>query len=184
MKVPCSRLLCIAVLMVPLLVSCRKTEKVAVTEQRELTMVDEGRSSFIALMPPEWRQLPATQFRILNYRFGEDGEVFVGRSRGGALPNVNRWLGQFGKPAIEGLDDLPKVKVLGEEGMLVTASGDFGGAMGRPARKNAGLAGVVVTLGDQLLTIKMIGDAEAVAAEQERLIQFSESLRIRDAKSD
>jgi len=177
------KLLCLGALVVPLLVSCRKSEKVVVTQQRILTVADEANDSLVAVMPPEWRQLPGTNFRILNYRFGKDGEVFVGRSRGGLLPNANRWLGQFGKPALSGVDDLPKVKVLGREGVLLTASGDFGGAMGRPARKNAGLAGVIVSVGDRLLTIKMIGGAEAVAAEQERLIQFCESLRIENAES-
>lgn len=178
-----SQLLCLGILVLPLLVSCRKSDNVVVTEKRVLTVADEANDSLIAVMPPEWRQLPGTNFRILNYRFGQDGEVFVGRSRGGVLPNANRWLGQFGKPAITGLDDLPKVKILGREGVLVIASGDFGGAMGRPARKNAGLAGVIVAVGDQLLTVKMMGDAEAVAAEQERLIQFCGSLRINEADS-
>lgn len=178
------RLVLICGLMLPLAVSCRKVEKVTVTEQRRLVMFDDSRDSLVAVMPPEWRQLPGTQFRIFNYRFGEDGEVFVGRSRGGVLPNVNRWLGQFGKPALENADELPKVTVLGQEGVLVTASGDFGGAMGRPARKNAGLAGVIVGVGDQLLTIKMIGDAEAVAAERERLIQFAENMRIKETSTE
>lgn len=177
------QLLCLGALVLPLLVSCRQSEKVVVTQKRVLTVADQASDSLVAVMPPEWRQLPGTNFRILNYRFGKDGEVFVGRSRGGLLPNANRWLGQFGKPALSGVDDLPKVEVLGREGVLLTASGDFGGAMGRPARKNAGLAGVIVSVGEQLLTIKMIGDAEAVAAEQERLIQFSESLRIENARS-
>ena len=184
MKTSYLRLLVIGTVLVSVLPSCRKTEKVVVTRQRELTMLDASQDSLVAVMPPEWRQIPGTRFRIFNYRFGKDGEVFLGRSRGGVLPNINRWLGQFGKPPIENPDDLPKVAVLGQEGVLVTASGDFGGGMGRPARKNAGLAGVIVAVGDQLLTVKMIGDAEAVAAERERLIQYCEKLRIREAKPE
>jgi hypothetical protein len=65
-----------------LFVSCRENAEVVVTEQRELTMFDANRDSLVAVMPPEWRQLPGTQFRLFNYRFGEDGEVAVGRSRG------------------------------------------------------------------------------------------------------
>lgn len=100
------------------------------------------------------------------------------------MPNINRWLGQFGKPAIENADELAKVAMLGQEGVLVTASGDFAGGMGRAARKDAGLAGVIVALGDQLITVKMMGAADAVAVEQERLIKFCEGLRIRSADSN
>lgn len=183
MRANLHRLLCLVLLGLLSLVSCRKADKVLVTEQRRLTMADEGHSSLAAVMPPEWRQLPATQFRILNYRFGEDGEVFVGRSRGGVLPNVNRWLDQYGKPPLESLDDLPSVSILGQQGVLITASGDFKGGMGRPARQNAGLAGVIVGSGEQLLTVKMTGDAQEVLAEQERLIQFCKNLRIKGAES-
>ena len=184
MNVTGYRLLILGALLVPFLVSCRDADEVLVTEQRQLTMADEEIDSLIAVMPPEWRRLPATQFRILNYRFGEDGEVFVGRSRGGVLPNVNRWLGQYGKPPLNSVDELPKIQILGREGVLVSASGDFKGGMGRPARQNAGLAGVIVGTGEQLLTVKMTGDAEAVTAERERLIQFSKELRINNGKAE
>lgn len=175
------RFISISVFSVILCASCRKAENVVVNERRDLVVADQGNHSLMAVMPPEWRQVPSTEFRMLNYRFGDSGEVFVGRSRGGLLPNINRWLGQFGKPALESAEDLPKVPILGQMGVLVNASGDFAGGMGRAARKNAGLAGVIVVIGDQLITIKMMGGAEDVAAEQERLIKFCEALRIRDA---
>ena len=164
--------------------SCREAERIVVNERQAHTVADQGNHSLIAVMPSEWRQVPSTEFRMLNYRFGDSGEVFVGRSRGGLMPNINRWLGQFGKPAIENADELPKVAMLGQEGVLITASGDFAGGMGRSARKDAGLAGVIVALGDQLITVKMMGAADAVAAEQERLIKFCEGLRIRSADSN
>ncbi len=186
----CLWLLIAGALSLPVQVSCRKKDevvvtKVVVTEQRELTMFDENRDSLVAVMPPEWRQMPSTKFRMYNYRFGEDGQVFVGRSRGGMLANINRWLvNQFGKEPLTSTDDLQKVNVLGQQGVLVTAEGTFKGGMGEPERKNAGLLGVIVAVGDQLLTVKMIGDAEAVANEKERLIQFSEKLRISNPKSE
>ena len=177
------RLICMSMLTVVLFASCRKAENIVVNERRDLVVSDQGNHSLVAVMPPEWRQVPSTEFRMLNYRFGESGEVFVGRSRGGLLPNINRWLGQFGKPAIESADDLPKVSMLGQMGVLVNASGDFAGGMGREARKDAGLAGVIVAIGDQLITVKMMGGAGDVAVEQERLIKFCEGLRIREAGS-
>ena len=175
------RFISITMLTVVLCVSCRKAENVVVNERRDLVVADQGNHSLIAVMPPEWRQVPSTEFRMLNYRFGDSGEVFVGRSRGGLLPNINRWLGQFGKPALESADELPTVMMLGQSGVLINASGDFAGGMGRPARKNAGLAGVIAAIGDQLVTVKMMGGAEDVAAEQDRLIKFCEALRIQEA---
>ncbi len=154
------------------------------TEQRELTMYDENSDPLVTVMPPEWRQLPGTRFRIFNYRFGKDGEVYVTRASGGVLENVNRWLKQFSKEPLEQIDDLPKVEVLGKEGILVSAKGRFAGGMGKPAKENAALLGVIVQVGGQLLTVKMIGDADAVEAERDRLIQFCNKLRIRESKPE
>lgn len=171
-----------------LMVSCRKApETVQVTETRELTMWDEGRDPLIAPMPPEWRQIPGTQLRLFNYRFGEGskgGEVYVSRASGGVLPNVNRWLGQFGKPPLESLDELPKVKVLGLDAVVVSASGKFGGGMGKAAQENAAVLGVIADHGSGLLTVKMIGPAEQVAAERERMLKFCENLRIKESNAE
>jgi len=166
-------------------VSCRESTEVVVTEQRELTMFDANRDSLVAVMPPEWRQLPGTQFRLFNYRFGEDGEIAVGRSRGDILSNINRWVvDQFGQTPLASTDNLQKVSVLGQQGVLVSAKGRFKGGMGKPARENAALLGMIVAVGDQLLTVKMIGDADAVFSEKDRLIKFCEKLRISTLRSE
>jgi len=173
-----------ALLPLILMVSCKKApEKVVVTETRELTMWDQPRLPLIAVMPPEWRQIPGTQHRVLNYRFGESGEVYMSNARGGALPNVNRWLGQFGKDALANLDGLPKVNVLGQQGFLVEATGRFGGGMGKAPREDAALLGVVVDFGSNLFTVKMLGSVEEVNAERERLINYCEQLRYHDAEA-
>ena len=75
------RLLCISMFSLVFCASCRKAERIVVNERRDLTVADQGNHSLIAVMPPEWRQVPSTEFRMLNYRFGDSGEVFVGRSR-------------------------------------------------------------------------------------------------------
>ncbi|WP_435895613.1 hypothetical protein [Oceaniferula spumae] len=161
------------------IVSCRKApETVQVTETRELTMWDKGSDPLVAPMPPEWRQIPGTQLRIFNYRFGDDGEVYVSRARGGVLPNVNRWLGQFGKPPLQSLDELPKIKMLGVDAVVVSATGKFAGGMGKAAKENAAVLGVIADHGAGLLTVKMIGSADEVAAERERVLNFCENLRI------
>ena len=148
-------------------------------------MWDEGTDPLVAPMPPEWRQVPGTQLRLFNYRFGggsNGGEVYVSRARGGVLPNVNRWLGQFGKPPLTSLDELPKIKMLGLDAVVVSASGKFGGGMGKPAQENAAVLGVIADHGSGLLTVKMIGPADQVAGERERMLKFCESLRIKQSK--
>lgn len=179
MTLRCLKLTVVCVLMIPFLPSCKKTEKIVVTQQRDLVMFDSENDSLIASMPPEWRRVPGTKFRILNYKFGKDNEVAVGRANGGALANLNRWLKQFNKPALESIDDLPRVQILGQEGVMVAASGRFEGGMGKPPRDDAGLLGIILETGSGLITVKMVGDDEAVAGERERLIQFVKSLRIR-----
>ena len=182
MTLRCLLPVAVCLLLQPFLISCKKKDQITVTDQRELTMHDRP-SGLVAVMPPEWRQVPGTRFRLLNYRFAEDSEVFLGRSKGDVLANINRWLGQFGGSPLDTLDGLEKVEILGKQGFFVTATGNFGGGMGRPPRENAALAGIIVQIGDGLITLKMVGDAEAVSAEHERLKQFSNDLRIGEADS-
>lgn len=159
------------------LTSCEDaTEVVQVTETRKLTAWDTPRGKLLPIMPPEWRQVPGTQMRPFNYRFGVDGEVYISNSRGGVLPNVNRWLKQYGKPEVVSVDSFEKMKVFGVEGVLVEATGKFGGGMGKLPRENAGLLGFMVDLDGTLLTVKMIGDAGEVSAERARFIKFCETL--------
>ena len=160
--------------------ACKKApEKVVVTETRELTDWDKPKTLLIPLMPGEWRQVPGTQLRLFNYRFGKDGEVYVSNARGGVLPNANRWLGQFGQQPLASVEGLQALDVLGVKGVLIEAKGAFGGGMGKPSRENAALLGVIVDFGQTLITVKMIGDANEVEAERNRLIQFCETLRFR-----
>lgn len=162
-------------------VSCKSSsDTISVTETRRLTQSDEPRAALIPVMPPEWRQVPSTQMRAFNYRFGVDGEVYISNSRGGVLPNVNRWLKQYGKPEVASVDSFTKVKVLDREGVLVETTGRFGGGMGKPPRENAGLLGAMADFGGSLLTVKMIGSAESVAAERARFLKFCETLKQRE----
>lgn len=162
------------------LVSCKSSPgTVEVTETRELTQWDKPRTLIVPVMPPEWRQVPSTQFRVFNYRFGIDGEVYISNSKGGVLSNVNRWLKQYGKPDVANLDEFAKVKILEKEGILIEAAGRFGGGMGKLPRENAGLLGAIADFNGNLITVKMIGAAEDVAAEKSRFIEFCEALNHR-----
>ena len=73
-------------------------------------------------IPDGWLALPASQFRLLNYRFGESGmgEVWVSISSGTVLDNANRWLKQFGAAPLDqaGLEKLRAVPVAGATGPM------------------------------------------------------------------
>lgn len=129
----------------------------------------------------EWRRIPGTQMRVFNYVAGPDDsvQIFMGdSSKGGVLPNANRWLGQFGKEEAAGVEDFERIEVLERETFLVEVQGDFGGGMGQEAKKDQALLGFLRETGGQLLTLKMTGPAEAVAVERQRFLDYAKSLEI------
>jgi hypothetical protein len=187
------------------LTACKR-EEVTATGKRELTMrdknlvldadndarfgqgqmpapspVDAPKSPFVAAAVPEgWAEAPASAFRLLNYKFGTAGEVYLSISRGGVLENVNRWLGQFGVPPVDaaGLAALEKAELAGHQGVWVTVDGKFGGAMGSQAQDEWALRGVVTDGPNGLVTVKMMGPVAEVKAEEERLRAFVAGLSL------
>ncbi len=170
------------------IVSCGEDpEAIEVTDTRVLTMWDTGGDSLVVPMPMEWRKVPSTQQRVFNYRFGEgkrSGEVYISRARGGVLPNANRWLKQFDQSELASVDELPTVKLLDMDGVVVFASGRFAGAMGKSAQDDAAVLGVIAGNADSLITVKMIGPADLVTAERGRLLKFCENIRLRKTHDD
>ena len=132
--------------------------------------------------PEKWLKLPASQMRVLNYRFGESGlgEVYVSLSSGGVADNVNRWFKQFGKDPLSGADlaALEKVGIAGVEGVWIEAAGLYDPGMGRGAQPGYGLAGVIAEVDGQILTIKMIGPEAEVEAEKAKLRDFAATLEL------
>jgi hypothetical protein len=180
-----------------LLFSCEEKKEVTVTETRPPSTRDGSPKLFATSderfrdakpspvkgeTPAGWLALPATQMRLLNYRFGAtgNGEVWVSISQGSVLDNVNRWLKQFGAAAADevGLAKLPSVTLAGAPGVFVTAEGDYAGGMGAPPKPGSALAGVVAAVNGQILTVKMVGPKEEVAAAKPALDRFVQSLRM------
>jgi hypothetical protein len=176
--------------------SCDKREEVTVTETRPATTRDakprlfatsderfrDAKPSPVKGEPPaKWLALPASQFRLLNYRFGESGmgEVWVSLSAGSVLDNVNRWLGQFGAAKLDqaGLEKLPSVAIAETQGVWVEASGEYAAGMGAEPKPGFGLAGVITKMGDEILTVKMVGPQSEVDAAKPLLAEFAKSLR-------
>ncbi|MES2921796.1 MAG: hypothetical protein V4819_09620 [Verrucomicrobiota bacterium] len=176
--------------------ACEEKKEVTVTETREATTRDVSPKLFAtsderfrnakpspvkADTPAGWLALPASQMRLLNYRFGESGmgEVWVSISQGSVLDNVNRWLKQFGAPAIDAatLEKLPAVTIAGSTGKWVTAAGDYAGGMGAPPKAGFALAGVVASVGGQILTVKMVGPKAEVEAAKPVLEAYARTVR-------
>lgn len=131
-------------------------------------------------LPDGWTELPGNAFRLLNYSFGDGGEVSVSMSRGGVIDNVNRWMKQFSSPAIDaaGMAELEKASVVGFEGVWLKAEGDYSPGMGRTNVSDYGLRGIVAEKGGEILTVKMVGPAAEVAAQEVNLRAFVEGLKL------
>ena len=139
-------------------------------------------SPVAAPTPLGWIPQPASEFRLLNYRFGRSGtgEVWVSLANGTVLDNVNRWLGQFKKAPLDqtGLAALPAVIVAGAQGVWVNADGDYAGGMGAEPKTGYALAGAMASVGGRILTVKMVGPKDEVDAAKPELESFAKSLRL------
>jgi hypothetical protein len=188
--------LCFLILVAVALSSCRRgSSDATVTETRALSTKDAAPKLFATSderfrekrespvrgeMPAGWEELAATQFRLLNYRFGEGGEVWVSMSAGSVRENVNRWLRQFGGADLDeaGVAALRRAMVAGIDGVWVEAQGNYAGGMGSPPKEGYALAGVVADANGRILTVKMVGPKAEVEARKETLATFAKSLVI------
>ena len=180
--------------------SCEEKPEITVTETRALTTKDkapklhatsderfrDAKPSPVKAgdVPAGWLALPASQFRLLNYRFGESGmgEVWVSMSAGSVLDNVNRWLGQFGAEPIDAaaLEKLRSTPVANVTGVWVEAAGDYASGMGAPPKPGFALAGVIASTDRGILTVKMVGPKAEVESAQAALETFAKSLQLAD----
>lgn len=183
-----------------LLVGCdSQDDDVVVTETRGLTTRDSAPllnatsdqrfrnaqpSPVQGDAPDHWLPQPASQFRDLNFKFGESGfgEVYVTIAAGSELDNVNRWLDQFGASRVDaaGLAAMRRVPIAGTTGVWIVAEGDYASGMGSPRRPGYGLAGVIAETRGRTLTLKMVGPAAEVREQHAALEAFAGSLRLRE----
>ncbi len=138
-------------------------------------------NSILDSPPANWLARPASQFRLLNYAFGASGkgEVYVSRSQGSVLDNVNRWRKQFAQQDLtaQELAALPKATLLGSEAVIVEAQGVYAGGMGKDPVDGFALSGLVAKIGNDIITIKMVGLKEEVEGEKARLVEYAKSLK-------
>jgi hypothetical protein len=180
-----------------LISSCEEKKEVVVTETRAVTSRDlppklsatsderfrDAKPSPVKGVTPDgWLALPASQFRLLNYRFGESGlgEVWVSIASGSVLDNVNRWLKQFGTAPLDqaAFGKLRGVSIAGATGTWVEAEGDYASGMGAAPKPGFALAGVIAALDGRILTVKMVGPKAEVEAARPVLENFAKSLKL------
>lgn len=136
--------------------------------------------------PPGWVQAERTQMRPLNMAFGpnREGECYLSMMPGGSgtvLMNVNRWRKQMGQPDIseDDLEKLPKKSLMGIPGTFVVVDGAFTGVGAAEAKPNYRMLGIVATIQDTGLFVKMVGPKELVEANTAAFDQFVSSLSLR-----
>lgn len=137
-------------------------------------------SDFTSEAPDGWIKQPTTQFRLLNYSFGPDGEAeaYLSLVQGQPLDNINRWMNQFDAPEITvgDMNGLPEVRLFGNRAKVVEARGAYKG-MGRGAVKaDWALLGVVGVYSGQLATVKVLGPPDVLSAQRAEILQWASSI--------
>jgi hypothetical protein len=136
--------------------------------------------------PEGWTRAERSQMRPVNLTFGPnaEGECYLSilpGNAGGVLANVNRWRKQMGQPNISEseLDQLPKKILLGIQGVFVEADGDYTNVGATEAKPDHRLIGIVASIGDSALFVKMVGPKALVEANTAAFEAFVASLKLR-----
>lgn len=180
-----------------LLCSCEPGDRVNITEVREIgssTSTPKTGASpeerfgirqhpFLWTAPDSWSPQSESQFRIINYRVGEQTECYVTvlpGGGGGIGPNLNRWRGQMGLEPMgeDGLAGLELKPFLGAEAFSVSYDGNFQGMQGQ-AGDGYRMLGLIQQFSGIMISAKMAGPVEEVEAATAEFYKFCESIRFR-----
>lgn len=136
--------------------------------------------------PAGWAQAERSQMRPVNLTFGpnKEGECYLAMLPGGAggvLANVNRWRKQMAQPEIteEELAKLPQKTLMGIPGVFVTVDGAYTNVGAPEAKPDQRLQGIVASLGEAGLFVKMVGPKALVEANTAAFDEFVASLKLR-----
>lgn len=199
-----------SLLILPLLASaCKKSlpDRMEISESRPAFSTDGdipessdsmqrlgfgAQTQFTWQTPANWKLMPGTQMRQLNFSFGPDGagECYMSMTNGqegATLLEVNRWRKQMAQGALddEGVNALPRMDLLKRSCPLVKLTGTYtpagGMMMGAPPsepKPDYALLGVVLEVPamQAVLTVKMVGPKAQVEAEEANFKTFVTSL--------
>lgn len=143
----------------------------------------EAQAEFHWETPEGWEELPPTEFRTANFRFGPKGEgecylsVLPGGG-GGPFANANRWRTQMKQEPYSEAEfaALPRRSVLGQEAIELEFDGAYQGMNMPAAKEGYRLVGLLFMYGGSGVYIKMVGPAALVEAERVNFDRFVESL--------
>lgn len=133
-------------------------------------------------LPEDWKKEATSQFRTLNFSFGEhgEGECYVSRAGGGLAANLNRWREQMGLEAAseEDFQALPKRHLFGMEATYAELDGNFKAVGAAESKSNYRMVGLVLSLPDVSFFVKMTGPKDLVIANEGKFSKFCESLKL------
>jgi hypothetical protein len=179
--------------------SCdRVSERMEITQTREISSYEAkpklnaypqerfGDERLRWETPAGWAQAERSQMRPVNLTFGpnKEGECYLAMLPGGAggvLANVNRWRKQMAQPELteEDLAKLPQKTLMGIQGVYVTVDGAYTNVGASEAKPDQRLQGIVASLGEAGLFVKMVGPKALVEANTAAFDQFVASLKLR-----
>lgn len=132
-------------------------------------------------VPADWKTGEVSEFVLAKFDLqgagGATAAVTVSQldgDGGGLLPNLNRWRGQVGLPAITA-DDAAKLPTIDASGLQATLA-DFAGtdaSTGKPTR----LVGAVLPRNGQTWFYKLMGDPAVVAQQKDAFVKFIQSAK-------
>jgi len=134
--------------------------------------------------PGGWKIGAERPMRAVTFSIGDDQAtecyVVVLAGEGGGVPaNINRWCSQMGADDLtaDAIAALPRVPMLGTEGILVEIPGAYTG-MGDADVPEALLLGAVVMLPQSSVFVKMVGPKATVEANREAFDAFCKSMEV------
>ena len=138
--------------------------------------------SFSWSLPAGWVELPPGMSRAGSFELpgGVDCSLTVlSGSAGGVIPNLDRWRGQMGQPALTSIeiDALETTPLLGGVATRITIEGTYSGMGEVTGGGGSKLVGLVLPEASRTIFLKMVGPLEAVDAQADAFEAFLDSLR-------
>lgn len=133
-------------------------------------------SAFAATIPAGWAKKASN--KEMHHTFGKSGEVYISALGGDLRQILDVWRVEM---QLEPLTDaewsaLPKLPLLGQEGVLMDIAGDYKGMVGNPIQGARMLVGACKD-GKATVFVKLFGAADDVAAQKDAFAAFCSSLR-------
>lgn len=135
--------------------------------------------------PDEWKEIPATEMREVNLRFGpnDEGECYVMRTLGvvgDIMWNVKRWRKQMGAADLteEEIMNLPKKRLFGQPATFVSVDGAYS-SVGAEAKPDYRLCGLILSISDTMVFVKMTGPRQLLLENEVEFDAFCVSLALK-----